>query len=234
MADYNQKLASYNQQMTSLTTDQHKIVNSSHVWPYAYTDKSGLHGDWSRPYAKVNYHIDVTWHWDSSINNVVVTNVEITLGRDAPISTANGFWDAMVLINPNNTISQQGGTFKDGEPDLPGINGDIIWNNIGNKPGVQAFFAQNNGTHAFTIRYNHNNSVPYNGVNRGNGTYDVLDAYIRSNTGTAGTKAVKWDSISNLVTIQLPVPPVHPSVPAKPTPQTTTVRYHHDVTHAKK
>nr|WP_235981140.1 MULTISPECIES: hypothetical protein [Limosilactobacillus] len=75
--------------------------------------------------------------------------------------------------------------------------------------------------------------MPYNGVNRGNGTYDVLDAYIRSNTGTAGTKAINWDSTSNLVTIQLPVPPVHPSVPAKPTLQTTSVQYHNDVTHEK-
>ena len=83
MADYNQKLATYNNQMKSLIDDQHKIVNSSHVW-----------------------HIDITWHWDSSINNVVVTNVDITLERDAPVSTANGFWDAMVLINPNNTIPQ--------------------------------------------------------------------------------------------------------------------------------
>ncbi len=85
MADYNQKLATYNNQMKSLIDDQHKIVNSSHVWPYTYTDKSGFHVDTSKPYAKVDYHIDITWHWDSSINNVVVTNVDITLERDAPV-----------------------------------------------------------------------------------------------------------------------------------------------------
>lgn len=219
MADYNKKLADYNNEITKLESDQHTVVNSSYTWPLTIP-----HLDASKPYAKVDYHFDITWHWDATAQNVIVTNVDVTLTRENPVSVGGGFWDALVFVNPNSKLNEPVGSFDTSKGgDIPGVTGDTIWNNLGNQPGVQAFFAQNNKTHAYTIKYNHNNSVPYGAVNKGNGVYDVLDGVIRQNDGTGHQILnVKWGNLSNFVTIHIPEAPV------KPTLKTTEVHYHYN------
>lgn len=219
MAEYSQELANY---YDKLKSDQHTVVNSSYIWPLV-----DPHYDASKPYAKLEYHIDVTWHWDPIVKNVIVTNVDITLKRDTPVSVGGGFWDALVFVNPNSKIDEPIGSFTGG--DIPGVTGDTIWNELGNQPGVQAFFSQNNYSHAYTIKYHHNNSVPYAAVKKGNGTYDVLDGIIRRNDGsTSHVLNVKWANLSNLVTVHFP------PLPVKPTLRKSQISYHYDVVQSRR
>ena len=204
-------MADYNAKMAALEKDQHKIATYTQYWNYGA----------DQHFAVLKWTADLTWHWDSTKQQVVVTNVKITYTRGNPNYKGGGFWDAYVLMNPNMSVPEEGGAFTEPAPDLPGIDGNKLWQTIGtSQSGIFAFFAQNNKTYEYSIDYNLTSTVPYNAVNLGNGKYELLKSVMRQNTGTRPTKSVVWRETGVNVDIDLPV---------KPTLKTTEAHYHYNV-----
>ena len=214
---YNQE---YNTQLSQLEQDQHTIINGHRNWAMKMSD--GKYHNCN----SVNYYVDITWHWDSRENAVMVTNVDLKLTPGTTDINLGGYWDALGFVNPNYPVHEQAGTFTPPAGDLPGVNGEAVWNEIGNKPGVQGLYTGNNNTHETLVRYSKNNSVPYKAVSLGNGKYDLLDMFIRANDGASNPNRhsssdpinVMWSTLNTPVTVNLPVL------------KTQVLHYHYDET----
>ena len=104
---------------------------------------------------KIDYNYDVTYHYNMATDQIIVTNIKINLNREEPTQKGNGFWDTVIFANPNANLPQELGNYYLPNGDLPGINGDSLWNKYGNNnKDVFAFVSQNNQTEQYTIKYN--------------------------------------------------------------------------------
>lgn len=209
--------------MQNLSQDQIKHDSGTFTWPVPGHPLSQY-------YAKVNWSADITWHWDVAQKAVIVTKVNVTFDRVNPNYAGGGFWDAFVFMNPNTNVPQEAGTYLRKQGDIPGINGDSLWQKIGGggNSGIFAFYTQKNSTHEYTIKYDFNNSVPFKAVDNHDGTWTVLKSVIRQNDGGVGSGAnalfhILWHNNDTKVT-------VNPNIPTMPTFKTTEVHYHYDVT----
>ena len=128
--------------MQNLSQDQIKHDSGTFTWPVPGHPLSQY-------YAKVNWSADITWHWDVAQKAVIVTKVNVTFDRVNPNHTGGGFWDAFVFMNPNTNVPQEAGTYLQKQGDIPGINGDSLWQKIGGggNSGIFAFYTQKNSTH---------------------------------------------------------------------------------------
>ena len=219
--EYDNALKDYNQQMQNLSQDQIKHDSGTFTWPVPGHPLSQY-------YAKVNWSADITWHWDVAQKAVIVTKVNVTFDRVNPNHTGGGFWDAFVFMNPNTNVPQEAGTYLQKQGDIPGINGDSLWQKIGGggNSGIFAFYTQKNSTHEYTIKYDFNNSVPFKAVDNHDGTWTVLKSVIRQNDGGVGSGAnalfhILWHNNDTKVT-------VNPNIPTMPTFKTTEVHYHYN------
>ena len=88
---------------------------------------------------KIDYNYDVTYHYNMATDQIIVTNIKINLNREEPTQKGNGFWDTVIFANPNANLPQELGNYYLPNGDLPGINGDSLWNKYGNnnKPKFQ-------------------------------------------------------------------------------------------------
>lgn len=220
-AEYDNALRDYNQQMQNLAQDQIKHDSGTFTWPVPGHPLSQY-------YAKVNWSADITWHWDVAQKAVIVTKVNVTFDRVNPNYAGGGFWDAFVFMNPNTNVPQEAGTYLRKQGDIPGINGDSLWQKIGGggNSGIFAFYTQKNSTHEYTIKYDFNNSVPFKAVDNHDGTWTVLKSVIRQNDGGVGSGAnalfhILWHNNDTRVT-------VNPNVPTIPTLKTTEAHYHYN------
>ncbi|MFR0575731.1 LPXTG cell wall anchor domain-containing protein [Limosilactobacillus reuteri subsp. suis] len=220
-AEYDNALRDYNQQMQNLAQDQIKHDSGTFTWPVPGHPLSQY-------YAKVNWSADITWHWDVTQKAVIVTKVNVTFDRVNPNYAGGGFWDAFVFMNPNTNVPQEAGTYLRKQGDIPGINGDSLWQKIGGggNSGIFAFYTQKNSTHEYTIKYDFNNSVPFKAVDNHDGTWTVLKSVIRQNDGGVGSGAnalfhILWHNNDTKVT-------VNPNVPTIPTLKTTEAHYHYN------
>ena len=220
-AEYDNVLRDYNQQMQNLAQDQIKHDSGTFTWPVPGHPLSQY-------YAKVNWSADITWHWDVAQKAVIVTKVNVTFDRVNPNYAGGGFWDAFVFMNPNTNVPQEAGTYLRKQGDIPGINGDSLWQKIGGggNSGIFAFYTQKNSTHEYTIKYDFNNSVPFKAVDNHDGTWTVLKSVIRQNDGGVGSGAnalfhILWHNNDTRVT-------VNPNVPTIPTLKTTEAHYHYN------
>ena len=219
--EYDNALKDYNQQMQNLSQDQIKHDSGTFTWPVPGHPLSQY-------YAKVNWSADITWHWDVAQKAVIVTKVNVTFDRVNPNYAGGGFWDAFVFMNPNTNVPQEAGTYLRKQGDIPGINGDSLWQKIGGggNSGIFAFYTQKNSTHEYTIKYDFNNSVPFKAVDNHDGTWTVLKSVIRQNDGGVGSGAnalfhILWHNNDTKVTI-------NPNIPTMPTFKTTEVHYHYN------
>lgn len=219
--EYDNALRDYNQQMQNLAQDQIKHDSGTFTWPVPGHPLSQY-------YAKVNWSADITWHWDVAQKAVIVTKVNVTFDRVNPNYAGGGFWDAFVFMNPNTNVPQEAGTYLRKQGDIPGINGDSLWQKIGGggNSGIFAFYTQKNSTHEYTIKYDFNNSVPFKAVDNHDGTWTVLKSVIRQNDGGVGSGAnalfhILWHNNDTRVT-------VNPNVPTIPTLKTTEAHYHYN------
>ncbi len=219
--EYDNALKDYNQQMQNLSQDQIKHDSGTFTWPVPGHPLSEY-------FAKVNWSADITWHWDVAQKAVIVTKVNVTFDRVNPNCAGGGFWDAFVFMNPNTNVPQEAGTYLRKQGDIPGINGDSLWQKIGGggNSGIFAFYTQKNSTHEYTIKYDFNNSVPFKAVDNHDGTWTVLKSVIRQNDGGVGSGAnalfhILWHNNDTKVT-------VNPNIPTMPTFKTTEVHYHYN------
>lgn len=226
--EYNAK---YDIQIRKLEQDQHTIINDQHIW------FSDLHDHKYHAFTAAKYHLDITWHWDSVLNTVVVTNVDANIGPGNADVSAGGFWDAILFANPNSQIPQRFGSYPRNQPDLPGVNGEEVWREVSSVPGVLAFYTQNNRTHEWSTKYKHNDTVPYHAINLGNGKFNLLNAILRWNDGATTPLSqpinVHWASTGTPVTVSIPLRQMsqvhyHYTSATAPKPEAPTVNYHYN------
>lgn len=170
--EYDQENAKFQQEINSLTTDQH--AKGTSFFMNGSDHKNG--------YMKIDYNYDVTYHYNIAKDQIIVTDVKIKLNREEPTQKGNGFWDTVIFANPNANLPQELGNYFLPNGDLPGTNGDSLWNKYGNNnKDVFAFVSQNNQTEQYTIKYNTNGITPY-AVNRNSdGTFTLFKTMDRGN-----------------------------------------------------
>ncbi|WP_414152246.1 LPXTG cell wall anchor domain-containing protein [Limosilactobacillus reuteri] len=176
-------------------------------------------------YMKIDYNYDVTYHYNIATDQIIVTNIKINLNREEPTQKGNGFWDTVIFANPNANLPQELGNYYLPNGDLPGINGDSLWNKYGNNnKDVFAFVSQNNQTEQYTIKYNTSGITPY-AVNRNSdGTFTLFKTMDRGNlpnhSGNGDQGWHIWWINGNLKkTI---------TVPQAPQRKTSEVHYHYN------
>lgn len=226
---YQAAKAKYDQEMRALEQDHHTV----------FADKI-LNGG----YTNIDYHVDVTWHYDANSGNVVVTNVNTSLDRHDPEKRGGGFWDVVTINNPNLQIPNEPGIFWDGtntnnhESDLADIKGpDDVWHKFfANNNDVYAYISQNNLTEEYKIEYHRENFKPYNAVKNNDGSYTLVSSFDRGNhplDSDPHRHNVWWSQGSIQCNVTLPTPPTHPTPfttpePQKPTPPTEPTINPHD------
>lgn len=213
--EYDQENSNFQQKIKSLTTDQH--ATGSSFFMNGSDNKNG--------YMKIDYNYDVTYHYNMATDQIIVTNIKINLNREEPTQKGNGFWDTVIFANPNANLPQELGNYYLPNGDLPGINGDSLWNKYGNNnKDVFAFVSQNNQTEQYTIKYNTSGITPY-AVNRNSdGTFTLFKTMDRGNlpnhSGNGDQGWHIWWINGNLKkTI---------TVPQAPQRKTTEVHYHYN------
>lgn len=214
--EYDQENSNFQQKIKRLTTDQH--ATGSSFFMNGSDNKNG--------YMKIDYNYDVTYHYNMATDQIIVTNIKINLNREEPTQKGNGFWDTVIFANPNANLPQELGNYYLPNGDLPGINGDSLWNKYGNNnKDVFAFVSQNNQTEQYTIEYNTSGITPY-AVNRNSdGTFTLFKTMDRGNfpnhSGNGDQGWHIWWANGNLKkTI---------TVPQAPQRKTSEVHYHYDV-----
>lgn len=226
---YQAAKAKYDQEMQALEQDHHTV----------FADKI-LNGG----YTNIDYHVDVTWHYDANNKNVVVTNVNASLDRHDPEKRGGGFWDVVTINNPNLQIPNEPGIFWDGtnannhESDLADIKGpDDVWHKFfANNNDVYAYISQNNLTEEYKIEYHKENFKPYNAVKNSDGSYTLVSSFDRGNhllDSDPHRHNVWWSQGSIQCNVTLPTPPTPPTPfttlePQKPTPPTEPTINPHD------
>ncbi len=161
-----------------------------------------------------NYN--VSWHYDLSKQAVIVDSVNMNINRKQPIHKGSGFWDVVTFTSPYATTPSHGGTFDSiSTGDVPGIDGNTIWNEM-DKNGLFGYIAQNNGTGDYVIKYGNPNQ-PFTAKYVGNGNWQVLIAIDRLNdhSDPHNTKVIWGHENVNLL--------IH-----VPTRKTTSISYHYN------
>lgn len=214
-AEYDQENAKFQQEINSLTTDQH--AKGTSFFMNGSDHKNG--------YMKIDYNYDVTYHYNIAKDQIIVTDIKIKLNREEPTQKGNGFWDTVIFANPNANLPQELGNYFLPNGDLPGTNGDSLWNKYGNNnKDVFAFVSQNNQTEQYTIKYNTNGITPY-AVNRNSdGTFTLFKTMDRGNlpnhSGNGDQGWHIWWANGNLrKTI---------TIPQAPQRKTTEAHYHYN------
>lgn len=181
-------------------------------------------------YTNITVDYDLTWHWDTSKNKVVVTNNKMNISRTDPEKKGGGYWDAWVYAAPGTSIPTFTGTFSGNEGDVPGVTGEKIWNAVSGIDGVYSFITQNNKTEETIIRYKDNKGKTYDAQYDGNGKWTLLVETSRWNQPSPSSDSwtSTWYAWGPAVQITLPTPPTPPTA-TKPKLKTTSVNYHYDV-----
>lgn len=181
---------------------------------------------------------DITWHYDLTSQNVIVTNakVDVTPSEDYDRDQTGkpGFTDALMIVKPDTPLPNENTYYiagsnlaENGNDDVPGMSPEVLWNKYSSV--ALAFYSQLGGVHGSgTIHYN--TQTPYTAVKNNDGTYVLLKAFDRARgTGPQGTN--QWgDAIFGHK--QYPVwgemfSPVTVSIPQL---KTTEAHYHYDKT----
>lgn len=246
-ATYDQKMETYNQQMATyniavanrdvvlkkITSDQHATGS----YPIIFGQKDGQN------YFNYDVNYDVTYHWDTDANKILVTDVKLNLVRHDPELRGGGFWDAIAVVAPDANVPTETGVFGEGangKGDLDNTNGETLWDKIKSQVGNKLFgyTAQNNQTEEYTIKYNTDSFTPYYAEAQADGSWILLRTYCRLNEDADDSKAgqnehyttakVYWGRLDAQVTT--PSIPNVPEPPVEPTRETTTINYHYDKT----
>lgn len=174
---------------------------------------------------------DLTWHYDITRNTVIVTNSDVTLKEDErtyQTSGKYGFWDTVIFVKPNTILPSEPGHFIGADTpegtDLPGINGEVLWNKY--KNGALAFFSQESSKdHPCIIHYGA--VTPFEAKNNGDGTFTIIKTIGRWRASNA--PADQLEGQDNWVAWGQSEPTVTISLPIAPTRKTTNTHYHYDV-----
>ncbi len=218
-----QNYQQYQAQLNDLTKDHHEI-GSNH-------QTNGGNMD-------VTISWDITWHYDLTSQNVIVTNakVDVTPSEDYDRDQTGkpGFTDALMIVKPDTPLPNENTYYiagsnlaENGNDDVPGMSPEVLWNKYSSV--ALAFYSQLGGVHGSgTIHYN--TQIPYIAVKNNDGTYVLLKAFDRARgTGPQGTN--QWgDAIFGHK--QYPVwgemfSPVTVSIPQL---KTTETHYHYNTT----
>lgn len=213
--EYEQKLAEYNTKLSELQQDHHAIGT-------AHYTNGGL--------INLTLSYDLTWHYDVVRNTVIVTNSNVTLKENERTYQTNGnygFWDTVIFERPDIALPSEPGHFIGADTpegtDLPGVNGEVLWNKY--KNGALAFFSQeSNKDHPYVIHYG--SATPYEAKNNGDGTFTVIKTAVRWRGSNA--PADHLEGQDNWVVWGESEPTVTISLPMIPTRRTTNVHYHYD------
>ena len=216
-----QNYQQYQAQLNDLTKDHHEI-GSNH-------QTNGGNMD-------VTISWDITWHYDLTSQNVIVTNakVDVTPSEDYDRDQTGkpGFTDALMIVKPDTPLPNENTYYiagsnlaENGNDDVPGMSPEVLWNKYSSV--ALAFYSQLGGVHGSgTIHYN--TQIPYIAVKNNDGTYVLLKAFDRARgTGPQGTN--QWgDAIFGHK--QYPVwgemfSPVTVSIPQL---KTTETHYHYN------
>lgn len=226
--DYQSQLANYNSQEQSYQVALAKYNNEMRQYISDHHANGSLH--WTNGgYTNINVNYDITWHWDSGRNKIVVTGVNTKINRADPEKRGGGYWDAWVYAAPGTSIPTFTGTFGGKDGDVPGVTGEKIWNSVSGIDGVYAFITQNNKTEETLIRYKDNTGKSYDAQYDGNGKWTLLAETSRWNRPASDLNSwiSTWYEWGPAVQLTLPVPPTPPTT-TKPEPQKTSVNYHYD------
>ena len=213
--DYQQKLNEYNQQVNKLAQPQHFIGSEdwTNVWGGFFNFK---------------FNYDVTYTYDKHTDQVTVHDVKFHIDRLEPTKHGGGFWDSVMFTAPGvwNSIPKSTQDFWWPNGDVPGIDGNQLWQNSGARvDNVFAFLAQNNKTGEYIIKYkplSHSYTVSRNSdgtftlftdINRDNNTIGY-DSNGVPNHWRPGWGGESWKQ--NL------------SIPTPPTRKTSSVSYHYN------
>lgn len=213
----------YNQQVDKLAQPQHFI--GSEDWTNAWGG-----------YFNFKFNYDVTYTYDKHTDQVTVHDVKFHIDRLEPTKHGGGFWDSIMFTAPGvwNSIPKSTQDFWWPNGDVPGIDGNQLWQNSGARvDNVFAFLAQNNKTGEYIIKYkplSHSYTISRNSdgtftlftdINRDNNTIGY-DSNGVPNHWRPGWGGESWKQ--NL------------SIPTPPTRKTSSVGYHYNVanvTHIK-
>lgn len=219
--DYQQKLNEYNQEVDKLAQPQHFIgsENWTNVWG---------------GYFNFKFNYDVTYTYDKHTDQVTVHNVQFHIDRLEPTKHGGGFWDSIMFTAPGvwNSIPKSTQDFWWPNGDVPGIDGNQLWQNSGARvDNVFAFLAQNNKTGEYIIKYKPL-SHPYTVSRNSDGAFTLFTDINRDNN-TIGydSKGVPnhwrpgWGGESWKQNLNIPTPPTPPS--------TSSVSYHYNVLKVK-
>ena len=168
-------------------------------------------------------------------NTVIVTNSNVTLKENERTYQTNGnygFWDTVIFERPDIALPSEPGHFIGADTpegtDLPGVNGEVLWNKY--KNGALAFFSQeSNKDHPYVIHYG--SATPYEAKNNGDGTFTVIKTAVRSRDSNA--PADHLEGQDNWVVWGESEPTVTISLPMIPTRRATNVHYHYDTKSVK-
>ena len=176
-----QNYQQYQAQLNNLTKDHHEI-GSNH-------QTNGGNMD-------VTISWDITWHYDLTSQNVIVTNakVDVTPSEDYDHDQTGkpGFTDALMIVKPDTPLPNENTYYiagsnlaENGNDDVPGMSPEVLWNKYSSV--ALAFYSQLGGVHGSgTIHYN--TQTPYTAVKNNDGTYVLLKAFDRARgTGPQGT-----------------------------------------------
>lgn len=187
----------YDNQMRNLASDQHTKGTQTYV---------------NGGYMNLTCNYDITWHYDISKDQVIVTNADVKLVRKDPEKYAdmtNGFWDSFAFVKPNATIPHEDGTYtwadEPNHSDLPGVNGDYLWNMV--KSDAMAFFSQDSNRTASPYVIKYSTQTPYVAAKNADGTYTLmltLDRYRDGVTAIGQPNRPVWTVDSKKVTISIP------------------------------
>ena len=207
----------YNQQVNKLAQPQHFIGSEdwTNVWGGFFNFK---------------FNYDVTYTYDKHTDQVTVHDVKFHIDRLEPTKHGGGFWDSVMFTAPGvwNSIPKSTQDFWWPNGDVPGIDGNQLWQNSGARvDNVFAFLAQNNKTGEYIIKYkplSHSYTVSRNSdgtftlftdINRDNNTIGY-DSNGVPNHWRPGWGGESWKQ--NL------------SIPTPPTRKTSSVSYHYNET----
>lgn len=206
----------YNQQVDKLAQPQHFI--GSEDWTNAWGG-----------YFNFKFNYDVTYTYDKHTDQVTVHDVKFHIDRLEPTKHGGGFWDSIMFTVPGvwNSIPKSTQDFWWPNGDVPGIDGNQLWQNSGARvDNVFAFLAQNNKTGEYIIKYkplSHSYTISRNSdgtftlftdINRDNNTIGY-DSNGVPNHWRPGWGGESWKQ--NL------------SIPTPPTRKTSSVGYHYNV-----
>ncbi len=188
----------YAKEIKKLESDQ--TISGSGTLNWGTDGKNG--------YFKFDYTYTATYHYKPDTDQIVVTSINFHLSREEPTQKGGGFWDAIIIANPNANLPQETGDFAYPNGDIPGVTGDSLWSKYGlNKKDVFAFTAQNNKSEEYSIHYNDSGIVPYTVNRNSDGTFTIFKTLMRGNTNddTHHNWHIQWRNGNLKKNIEVPM-----------------------------